>query len=115
VTSSTIRRLAFFTGLGLGYVLGTRAGRERYEQLRRLARAIRENPTVQETAGIAQAKVSGLASSAKGRVLTSLSETSAGQKLSHTQLGEQLGFVDLTEGSTRQNPGIRNPAGSATW
>ena len=28
---------------GIGYVLGTRAGRERYEQLRRLARSASEN------------------------------------------------------------------------
>ncbi|MFG3257847.1 YtxH domain-containing protein [Streptomyces sp. NPDC048172] len=39
-------RLTFVTGLAVGYVLGTRAGRERYEQLRKSARRIAENPAV---------------------------------------------------------------------
>jgi tryptophan synthase beta subunit len=33
-------RLGVFSGLAVGYVLGTKAGRERYEQLRDLGRRI---------------------------------------------------------------------------
>lgn len=43
-------RLTFITGLAVGYVLGTRAGRERYEQLRTCARQFVENPAVRNTA-----------------------------------------------------------------
>ncbi|MDO0927847.1 YtxH domain-containing protein [Streptomyces sp. TG1A-8] len=43
-------RLTFVAGLALGYVLGTRAGRERYEQLKKSARQIAQNPTVRNTA-----------------------------------------------------------------
>ncbi|GGW18440.1 YtxH domain-containing protein [Streptomyces capoamus] len=43
-------RLTFLAGLALGYVLGTRAGRERYEQLKRSARQIAQNPAVRNTA-----------------------------------------------------------------
>ncbi|MEU8586897.1 YtxH domain-containing protein [Streptomyces sp. NPDC048664] len=43
-------RLTFVTGLVLGYVLGTRAGRERYEQLRKAARQFAQNPAVRNTA-----------------------------------------------------------------
>ncbi|MEU0332993.1 YtxH domain-containing protein [Streptomyces sp. NPDC006193] len=43
-------RLTFLTGLALGYVLGTRAGRERYEQLKKSARQIAQNPAVRNTA-----------------------------------------------------------------
>ncbi|MBV2358014.1 YtxH domain-containing protein [Streptomyces sp. J2-1] len=43
-------RLTFVAGLALGYVLGTRAGRERYEQIKKSARRISENPTVRNTA-----------------------------------------------------------------
>ncbi|MFE9094071.1 YtxH domain-containing protein [Streptomyces sp. NPDC007264] len=43
-------RLTFVAGLLLGYVLGTRAGRERYEQLKKSARQIAENPAVRNTA-----------------------------------------------------------------
>ncbi|MFJ4519925.1 YtxH domain-containing protein [Streptomyces sp. NPDC088810] len=43
-------RLTFLAGLALGYVLGTRAGRERYEQLKKSARRIAQNPAVRSTA-----------------------------------------------------------------
>ena len=43
-------RLTFVAGLVVGYVLGTRAGRERYEQLRKTARQVAQNPAVRNTA-----------------------------------------------------------------
>ncbi|WP_069811558.1 hypothetical protein [Streptomyces sp. TP-A0874] len=43
-------RLTFITGLAVGYVLGTRAGKERYEQLRNAARQIMQNPAVRNAA-----------------------------------------------------------------
>ncbi|MCX4969135.1 YtxH domain-containing protein [Streptomyces sp. NPDC079020] len=43
-------RLTFIAGLALGYVLGTRAGRERYEQLKKSARQFAENPAVRNAA-----------------------------------------------------------------
>ncbi|KOU30626.1 hypothetical protein ADK52_04425 [Streptomyces sp. WM6372] len=47
-------KVTFVVGLALGYVLGTRAGRERYEQLKKSARELAQNPAVRnaaETAG----------------------------------------------------------------
>lgn len=41
-------KILFVAGLGLGYVLGTRAGRERYEQIRRAAENVWNQPTVQD-------------------------------------------------------------------
>jgi hypothetical protein len=43
-------KLMFVAGLALGYVLGTRAGRERYEQLKKSARQVAQNPAVRNTA-----------------------------------------------------------------
>ncbi|MCK1821877.1 YtxH domain-containing protein [Streptomyces sp. XM83C] len=43
-------RLTFLAGLALGYVLGTKAGRERYEQLMKSARRVAQNPAVRNTA-----------------------------------------------------------------
>ncbi|MFD7491804.1 YtxH domain-containing protein [Streptomyces sp. NPDC059832] len=43
-------RLTFIAGLALGYVIGTRAGRERYEQLKKAARQFAQNPAVRNTA-----------------------------------------------------------------
>jgi hypothetical protein len=43
-------RLTFIVGAVVGYVLGTRAGRERYEQLRTQAQKLAQNPAVRNTA-----------------------------------------------------------------
>ncbi|MFV5991096.1 YtxH domain-containing protein [Streptomyces sp. NPDC056231] len=43
-------RLTFIAGLALGYVLGTRAGRERYEQMKKSARQFAQNPAVRNSA-----------------------------------------------------------------
>ncbi|MET9662074.1 YtxH domain-containing protein [Streptomyces sp. NPDC006510] len=43
-------RLTFIAGLALGYVIGARAGRERYEQLKNSARQFAQNPAVRNTA-----------------------------------------------------------------
>jgi len=45
-------------GIAVGYVLGARAGRERYEQIKRLSAQAADNPAVQGLAGFVQAKVS---------------------------------------------------------
>jgi hypothetical protein len=61
-------RLVFFTGLGIGFVLGARAGRERYEQLRKLARKTADNPAIQQAAGALQAQAASFAKAAGGKV-----------------------------------------------
>ena len=40
-------KLMFVIGLAIGYVFGTRAGRERYEQLKASAERLWTNPSVQ--------------------------------------------------------------------
>jgi len=40
-------KILFIAGIGVGYVLGTRAGRERYEQLKRFADRAWNDPRVQ--------------------------------------------------------------------
>ena len=51
-------RITFVAGLAIGYVLGTKAGRARYEQLARSARKVADSPVVQEVAGLVGAQVS---------------------------------------------------------
>ena len=43
-------RLTFVAGAVLGYVLGTKAGRERYEQMKRTALQLAQTPAVRNTA-----------------------------------------------------------------
>ncbi|GAA0316509.1 YtxH domain-containing protein [Actinoallomurus spadix] len=60
-------RVVFFAGAATGYVLGTRAGKERYEQIKRMSRRVAENPTVQEAAGVLRAQAGEIAESARHR------------------------------------------------
>lgn len=41
-------KLTLLVGVGVGYVLGTKAGRQRYEQIKRKARQVWQDPRVQE-------------------------------------------------------------------
>jgi len=51
-----MKMLSFLLGAGVGYVLGARAGRDRYEQLAKAYRRVADNPQVQGAAGVARAK-----------------------------------------------------------
>ncbi|MFD4986433.1 YtxH domain-containing protein [Streptomyces sp. NPDC058374] len=57
-------RLTFVAGAALGYVLGSRAGRERYEQLRKCAERLARNPAVRNAAESAAQQGRGLADKA---------------------------------------------------
>ncbi|MFE3196725.1 YtxH domain-containing protein [Embleya sp. NPDC055664] len=43
-----INKLTFVTGLAIGYVLGAKAGRERYEQIRKLSGTVASSPPAQK-------------------------------------------------------------------
>ncbi|MBM2621829.1 hypothetical protein JIG36_40625 [Actinoplanes sp. LDG1-06] len=70
-------KLMFITGLAAGFVLGSRAGREKYEEIRANAKKVWEHPSVQEAAGVAQAQANKLYSESK-------------DKLQSSKLGEKL-------------------------
>ena len=61
-------RMAFVAGLGVGFVLGARAGRERYEQMRKMTRKAADSPAVQQAAGAIQAQAAGLVKTTKGKL-----------------------------------------------
>jgi len=50
----------FITGVGVGYVLGTRAGRQKFDQMVAQARKVWESPSVQEAAGVVQTQAARL-------------------------------------------------------
>jgi hypothetical protein len=50
-------KLSFLLGGAVGYVLGARAGRERYEAIVRSARRVAGSQTIQSAAGVLQAQV----------------------------------------------------------
>ncbi len=45
-----MKKLSLLIAAAAGYVLGTRAGRERYEQIKKAATRVKEDPRVQEKA-----------------------------------------------------------------
>ncbi|MEV1146571.1 hypothetical protein [Micromonospora sp. NPDC049799] len=71
-------KIMFLGGLAAGFVLGARAGREKYEELVIRGRKVLDHPTVQEAAGVAQAQATRLYSEGK-------------DKVSQSKLGEKLG------------------------
>jgi hypothetical protein len=49
-----MKKTSLLIGVAIGYVLGSRAGRERYEQIKTGASKVAHNPTVQDAVGRAQ-------------------------------------------------------------
>jgi len=63
-----IRKLTLAVGIGAGYVLGARAGRDRYEQIVAKARELSGQPAVQDFTSNVQATASSVADKAKDTV-----------------------------------------------
>src|SRR4051812_35810456 len=94
-------RAVFLAGAAAGYVLGTRAGQERYEQIKRLSRRVAENPTVQEAAGVLRAQAGELAKPARQKVVHK-GQTVSGkvqEKVPGTHRSGQSTPADLTDRS----------------
>jgi hypothetical protein len=60
-------RFTFLAGFAVGFITGARAGRERYEQIKTVARKAADSPAMQQAAGAAQAQAASLARSAKDK------------------------------------------------
>jgi hypothetical protein len=104
-------RISFLAGLAAGYVLGARAGRERYDQLVKAAKTVTEHPAVQSAAGTVQAQATGLATAAgtkisgevRGRVpqLAKTAKDKVSERVPgrHGRSPEGNGHGDLGDGS----------------
>jgi hypothetical protein len=58
-------KATFVIGIVTGYVLGSHAGRQRYEQLKRMGRAVSTNPAVKNTTDRVQAQAAQLGAQAR--------------------------------------------------
>jgi hypothetical protein len=63
-----VAKLSFLAGFGAGYVLGAKAGRERYEQIRRVYNHAKDDPRLQTAAGVAQARADAAVDSVRNRL-----------------------------------------------
>lgn len=73
-------RYTFFIGLAVGFVIGARACRERYEQLKKLASKAKDSPAMQQAAGAAQAQAASLARAAKDRAAQTVGDRIPGMR-----------------------------------
>ena len=73
-------KLAVAAGFGAGYVLGSKAGRQRYEEIVAQARKVAGNETVQSTAGVLQAKGTELVDKAKQSDIANKVKSTVGSK-----------------------------------
>jgi hypothetical protein len=94
-------RITFLSGLAAGFILGARAGRERYEQIKRAGRRVADSPAAQQAAGAVQAQAAGLAKAAKQKVTDEL----------HDRMPKLAGTARDKVGD--HVPGLRHRNGSA--
>jgi hypothetical protein len=96
-------RITFLSGLAAGFILGARAGRERYEQIKRAGRRVADSPAAQQAAGAVQAQAAGLARAAKQKVTGEFHDRMP--KLAGTardKVGEHVPGLRHRNGSARQ-------------
>jgi hypothetical protein len=94
-------KLMFLGGLAAGFVLGSRAGRQAYDELVRTAKKVKESPTVQEAAGVVQAQATKVYEQGKATVTDKLGNTKLGEKLRSSDTGtEPVAVGSTTLGTT---------------
>jgi hypothetical protein len=99
-------RITFLSGLATGFVLGTRAGRERYDQLKQLWIRVTDSPAAQQAAGAVQAQAAGLAKAAKQKVTDELHDRVP--KMAETaknKVGDHVPGLRHRNGSSRHPDG----------
>ncbi|MFD3548018.1 YtxH domain-containing protein [Streptomyces sp. NPDC058655] len=96
-------KITFAVGLALGYVLGTRAGRERYEQLRKSAREVAQHPVVRNAAESAGQNGRQFA----GKAFAAVSEK-AGDIVPESLAGRVRGLRDRVGGGAEDDWGTSN-------
>jgi hypothetical protein len=73
-------KLTFLVGFGAGYVLGAKAGTERYEQLRRLYENLSSSPAVRRATGKAKSAASTGLEQAKDKASEGVSKVTSAVK-----------------------------------
>lgn len=80
-------KLSFLLGAAIGYVLGARAGREKYDSIVKYGRQVVGSQTVQSSAGVLQAQVDELRHRAAGAVSSKLRPAQDSSPITMTAAG----------------------------
>jgi gas vesicle protein len=75
-----VKKISLLIAAGTGYVLGTRAGRERYEQIKQQATKTWNNPKVQDTADRVQTQAKHAGADLGSKVGSKVAETASDVK-----------------------------------
>ena len=108
-------KLGFLAGFGAGYVLGARAGRQRYDQLAGKAQELWRDPRVQRKASQAQGVAGEKASQAAGLVGEKVSQAAGAVQESVKDRvsghdGDDGNGAGIGNGPTAAGPGAVTPA-----
>ena len=68
-------KLSFFVGVGVGYVLGARAGRQQFEKIKSASQQVWENPRVQSSVHRVEERVTQAARDQASAVTDQVAET----------------------------------------
>ena len=84
-------RVTFLAGLAVGFVFGTRAGRERYEQMVKLTRQAADSPAVRNATRTARATATSLTKAAGQKAAEQMPKITETAKNSASKVRGQLG------------------------
>lgn len=91
-------KLSFFVGAGLGYVLGSRAGRQQFEKIKSASQQVWDNPRVQSSVNKVEEKVTQVAKDQASAVTDKVSDTVksriGGSHSSHSSNGSNSSSSD---------------------
>lgn len=90
-------KLVLLAGAAVGYVFGTRAGRERYEQIKQRAGQIWHSPKVQETIADAESFVSEKAPEVQAKIGDA---AASAVNAVRTKFGDETELADPAFGDT---------------
>jgi hypothetical protein len=83
-------RATFLAGLAVGFVVGARAGRERYEQMKKVGQKVVESPAVRNATRAAGEKATALTKVAKDKAATRVPKLTETAKNSASKVRGQL-------------------------
>ena len=100
-------KATFLIGLAIGFVAGTRAGRERYEQMKKLAQQAAQSPPVQKATQAAGQKAAELGKAAKDRAATQVPKLTETAKNGASKVRGQLDRIPGRHSASQ--PGADQP------
>ena len=83
-------RATFLAGLAVGFVAGTRAGRERYEQMMKLGRKVADSPVVRQAARAVSEKATELTKTASQKAAARMPKVTETAKTGASKVRGQL-------------------------